>query len=589
MTSEEIRKRFLDFFRARGHAIVMSSSLVPDDPSVLLTTAGMQQFKRYYTGELDAKKDFGSLNTASIQKCFRTSDIEEVGDATHLTLFEMLGNFSFGGYFKKEAITYAQEFIVRELKLPISYVTVFRGSATVPKDEESKKIWKSLGVADVREEGMNDVFWGPTGNAGPCGPTTEIYCPNSEGKDVEVWNIVFNQFFYPGSREELLNGVADKALQPLAKPGIDTGAGFERLVTIKQGCGSVYETDLFQELIVLIADVKGGMPQRTLRVIADHLRASCFLIADGVRPGNKEAGYILRRLLRRVMAYMSVADIHAELFPNFIAALAAYMGAAYPELQKTEAIAAVIREEYEKFGAVLGNGLKELKRFEKLGAKDAFYIYESFGLPLELIKELADPKVIAGFNQQEFDKAFAEHQALSREGAEKKFGGHGLLFDTGELKAKDHAELEKVIKLHTATHLLQQALRDVLGKGVAQKGSDITAERLRFDFSFARKVTPEELKRVEDIVNKKISEDLPVAFQELPKDEAAKTGALYFFKQKYPEKVKVYYVGHSIADSYSKEFCGGPHVDHTGTMGKFKILKEEAVAAGVRRIRATVV
>ncbi len=589
MTSLEIRKRFLDFFGRHNHAIVSSSSLIPDDPSVLFTTAGMQQFKRYYTGELNAQKDFGSLSTASIQKCFRTSDIEEVGDATHLTFFEMLGNFSFGGYFKKEAITLAHEFITKELELPISYVTVFKGSATVPKDEESKQIWKSLGVHDVREEGMNDVFWGPTGTAGPCGPTTEIYCRASNGKDVEIWNIVFNQFFYPGSRDELLRGIPGKSLAPLGAAGIDTGAGFERIVTIKQGCESVYETDVFREAMTTIADVRAGVPQRIMRVIADHLRASYFLIADGVRPGNKEAGYILRRLLRRVCAYMSVHDIHAQLFEKLLAALQKMLGDVYPELKKTEAMLAVVTEEYEKFSSVLANGLKELQKLKTVSAKDAFYIYESFGLPLELIKEMAPKDATQHIDQAEFDKAFAEHQALSRVGAEKKFGGHGLLLDTGELKAKDNTELEKVIKLHTATHLLQQALRDVLGNEVAQKGSDITAERLRFDFSFPRKVAPEELAHVEDIVNQKVVADLPVAFQELPKEEAAKTGALYFFKQKYPEKVKVYYVGHSISDAYSKEFCGGPHVDHTGTMGKFKILKEEAVAAGVRRIRATVV
>lgn len=588
MEANEIRKLFLDFFKKNGHAIVNSSSLIPDDPSVLLTTAGMQQFKRYYTLELDAKKDFGSLSAASIQKCFRTSDIEEVGDATHLTFFEMLGNFSFGGYFKREAITLAHEFITQVLQLPIAYVTVFEGSAAVPKDEESKKIWAMLGVRDIREEGMSDVFWGPTGTSGPCGPTTEIYCRNAEGRDVEVWNIVFNQFFFPGSREELLRGDSGKKLEPLKTPGIDTGAGFERLVTIKQGVASVYETDLFRDLIAVVADARAGTPQKVARIIADHLRASYFLIADGVRPSNKEAGYILRRLLRRVMAYMSVHDIHMDIFEKFLTILQSKIGGVYKELLVSEKIKVVVDEEYAKFAAVIAKGLKELKKFPTLTAKDAFYIYESFGLPLELIKEMAPSTAVGNVNQEEFDKAFADHQALSRAGAEKKFGGHGLILDTGELKAKDQAELEKVVKLHTATHLLQQALRDVLGSDVAQKGSDITAERLRFDFSFGRKVTPEELRHVEEIVNKKIVEDLPVAYKELPKEEAAKTGALYFFKQKYPEKVKVYYVGHRLDDAYSKEFCGGPHVGNTGTMGKFKIVKEEAVAAGVRRIRAIV-
>ena len=296
MDSAALRKKFLDFFAARGHAAVPSSSLIPDDPSVLLTTAGMQQFKKYYTNPEMADRDFGSRNTVSIQKSFRTSDIDEVGDGRHLTFFEMMGNFSFGGYFKKEAITYAFDFLTKEMGLAISYVTIFQGKEgiSVPKDEESARIWRSLGITDIREEGMDDVFWGPTGASGPCGPTTEIYCKNSAGEDIEVWNIVFNEFFCSGSREELLAGNA--TLEPLATKGIDTGMGLERLAMCVQGKNDIFETDLYAPLMDL---VPSDFTDTQKRVIADHARAAVFLLADGVRPSNKDREYVLRRLLRR--------------------------------------------------------------------------------------------------------------------------------------------------------------------------------------------------------------------------------------------------------------------------------------------------
>ncbi len=586
MTSEEIRKRFIDFFVKRGHAHVVSSSLVPSDPSVLLTTAGMQQFKPYFTGELDAKKDFGSSSAVSIQKSFRTSDVDEVGDNTHDTFFEMLGNFSFGGYWKKEAITYAYEFITQELGLPISYVTVFTGSHGVPKDSESRDIWHSLGVKDIREEGINDVFWGPTGSAGPCGPSTEIYCKNAEGKDVEIWNIVFNQFFFSGSREELLSGKSDKTLAPLATRGIDTGAGFERVTMITQGVGSIYETDIFADLFNAVAGLGAQLDNRTKRVIADHFRGATFLIADGVRPSNKEAGYILRRLLRRILAYKIQYDIHADLFSELFPVVQKKFGLTYPELKNSE-ILAVMQEERKKFERVVADGILELKKYPTLTAEQAFHIASTFGLGFELIKDMA-PEAAKDIKRGDFDKEFKKHQEISRAGLEKKFGGHGLILNTGELKAANEEELKKVTRLHTATHLTQQALRMVLGPEVVQAGSDITAERMRFDFKFGRKVTPEEIKKVEDIVNGVVAKDLPVTYQEMAKDEAAKTGALFFFKEKYPERVKVYYVGHTLADAFSKEFCGGPHVSQTGTIGKYKIVKEESVGAGMRRIKATV-
>ncbi|MFH1192713.1 MAG: alanine--tRNA ligase [Candidatus Jorgensenbacteria bacterium] len=567
MTSQEIRAKFLDFFAARGHTIVPSSSLVPDDPSVLFTTAGMQQFKRYYTGELDAVKDFKSKNAASAQKCFRTSDIDEVGDESHLTFFEMLGNFSFGGYFKKETIVYAHEFITKELGLPIDYVSVFAGDKEVPADVESEKIWKLLGVTNIKKCGREDNFWGPTGAEGPCGPTSEVYV-----RGVEVWNLVFNEF-YCGK---------DKKLTPLKTKGIDTGMGLERLTMMVQGKPTIFETDTFEPLLKLLPET---MPVRIKRIIADHVRGIAFLVSDGVRPSNKEAGYVLRRLMRRVMVHLHLADnpvAPAHLFEEVFENCERF----YQELNR-EMVLEVFDEEYGRFRATLQKGLRELAQVPALDVRSAFMLYASFGLPYEIIKELGGDKA-NNLKREDFDEEFKKHQETSRAGVEKKFGGHGLVLDTGELKAGSEEELKKVTRYHTATHLLHQALREVLGGEIAQRGSDITTERTRFDFTFSRKVTPEELKRVEEIVNEKIREDLPVQFQEMPKEEAEKTGALYFFKGKYPARVKVYYVGHSLETAWNKEFCGGPHVAHTGEIGKFRILKEEASSAGVRRIRATV-
>ncbi len=585
MKADEIRKRFLDFFVTNGHAAVASSSLVPSDPSVLLTTAGMQQFKPYYTGEVDAVRDFGAKSTASCQKSFRTSDIDEVGDERHLTFFEMLGNFSFGGYEKREAITLAFDFITKEMALPISYVTVFEGSHStssgqaVPRDEESAGIWKELGVTDVRYEGMEDVFWGPTGSSGPCGPTTEIYCKSGSGEDTEIWNVVFNQFFYNGSREDLLAGAVGKELKPLAQFGVDTGMGLERLVMVSQGTKTVFETDLF---LPLITKLPTGTAERTARIFADHARAIAFLVSDGVRPMNKGAGYVLRRLMRRIIAQ----GMDGALFAGLTREIFKKYAVVYPELNEV-VITGVFNDEYVKFQKTMAQGAKELGRMDAVTPQAAFKLFESYGLPYEAIKEMAPDKT-ASLTRADFDKEFEKHQAISRAGAEKKFGGHGLILDTGELKAGSEEELKKVTRLHTATHLLQQALRDVLGSEVEQRGSDITVERTRFDFSFARKVTAEELKKVEDIVNARVKEDLPMTFVEMPLVEAKKTGALYYFKEKYPDTVKVYYVGTTLASAYSKEFCGGPHVTHTSALGVFKIIKEEAVSQGIRRIRATV-
>jgi alanyl-tRNA synthetase len=567
MNSEHIRKLFLRFFEKRGHAIVPSSSLVPDDPSVLLTTAGMQQFKSYFTGELNPEKDFGSKNTASVQKSFRTSDIDEVGDESHLTFFEMLGNFSFGGYFKEEAIKYAHEFIIKEMGLKIDYVSVFEGDGEVPADKESEKIWQSLGVASIKKFDRKDNFWGPTGSEGPCGPTTEIYV-----RGVEIWNIVFNEYYYrPGGK-----------LEKLKTPGVDTGMGLERLAMTSQNVPTIFDTDLFAPLMKFLPE---ELNDRTKRILADHSRGIAFLLSDGVRPSNKEAGYILRRLIRRLITHYYLAGskidpqhLFEEIFENY--------GGFYPELNG-EIVLEEFGAEKERFESTLQIGLKELEKVKNLDSKSAFAIFSSYGLPYEIIKELGGEKA-EKLKREDFDKEFEKHQEISRANAEKKFGGHGLVLDTGELKAGSKEELKKVTRLHTATHLLNQALREVLGKEVEQRGSDITTERTRFDFTYPRKMTKEEIEKVEELVNEKIKKDLPVNFKEMPKEKAEKTGALRFFKGKYPDTVKVYYIGESLEDAWSKEFCGGPHVERTGVIGKFKIIKEQASSAGVRRIRAIV-
>jgi alanyl-tRNA synthetase len=539
MQSDEVRSRFLNFFSAKGgpasggegHKILPSSSLIPeDDPSVLFTTAGMQQFKKYYTNPEQALKDFGTKNVITVQKCIRTSDIDEVGDNSHLTFFEMLGNFSFGGYGKKEAIEYAYEFITKEMGLEISYTTVYKGSKKVPKDEESEKIWQRLGIKNIREEG-EDVFWGPTGDSGPCGPTTEIYCKNAKGEDVEIWNIVFNEYFCSGSRELLDRG--EVKLDKLSILGIDTGMGFERLLTIVNKKESVYDTDLFN-----------NEKTKEERIITDHLRASEFLIKDGVLPSNTGAGYVLRRLIRRAVR-LSKKSLNTN----------------NPEIKKEE----------EKFRETLEKGLKE---FEKGG--DPFILFTSYGFPIELTLELAKEK---GFkiDLDDFNKKLKEHQELSRTASAGMFKGG--LAGMGEME----------IKYHTATHLLLATLREILGPEIYQKGSNITSERLRFDFNYPQKLTEEQIKKVEDLINQKIKEAIPVVMEEMPKDKALKISKVSFDPAKYGDIVKVYKIGDpssSSGQAFSVELCGGPHVSNTSELGYFKITKEEASAQGIRRIKA---
>ncbi|MEX2029188.1 MAG: alanine--tRNA ligase-related protein [Candidatus Paceibacterota bacterium] len=548
MQSHEIRARFLKFFEKRGHKIIPSSSLVPADPTVLFTTAGMQQFKEYYTNPKDATKDFGSLNVATVQKCIRTGDIEEVGDDTHLTFFEMLGNFSFGGYGRREVIEYAHEFITREMNLDISHVTIYKGSENVPRDDESERIWRSIGIKDIKED-AEDVFWGPTGDSGPCGPTTEIYCKNANGDDVEVWNIVFNEYFCDGPREKLDRGEA--TLKKLDILGIDTGMGFERLVSIIQARGSVYQTDLFN-----------NENTREERIVADHVKASLFMIADGVVPSNTGAGYVLRRLIRRAVRFSK----------NSLGLEIEKIQKIYKGIYILDDRGAIEKEE-NKFRETLSRGLKE---FEK--GEDPFILATTYGFPIELTLELAKEKGRT-IDLEDFNRKMVKHQKLSQTSSAGMFKG-GLV---------NHNE--KTIKLHTAHHLLLAGLQAVVDKNIKQRGSNINEERLRMDFLCDHKLTEEEKKKVEDWVNDKIKLKLNVVCKEMPLAEAEKIGAEMEFGAKYPDIVSVYFIGPSANaqdDAVSVEFCGGPHVSNTGELGKFQIQKEEAVAQGTRRIKAIV-
>ncbi|MEK7586726.1 MAG: alanine--tRNA ligase-related protein, partial [Patescibacteria group bacterium] len=525
--------------------------------------------------------------------------------------FEMLGNFSFGykpgepvspkgGYGKVEAITYAYEFITKELGLKISYVTIFGGELTIPKDEASRKVWAELGVSDIREEGMKDVFWGPTGASGPCGPTTEIYCQNANGQNVEIWNIVFNEYFCPGTREQLLNSASSIVLDDLKNKGIDTGMGLERLTMIMQGKKNIFDTDLFANLIAKIKELSPNPDERAIRIIADHLRAGVMLLADGVLPANTDRGYVLRRLLRRAVRYADLIKLAPDGFSKIIDVVIGKYGTIYPEVLTNKenlpdgkaGVKSEIENEEQKFRKTLRGGLAKLSKVisynlntsdpilrEKISGREAFDLYQTHGFPMELVLEEASRNGLK-VDEEEFKKLLTEHQVLSRAGAEQKFKG-GLADNSPE-----------TIKLHTAHHLLLAALQQVLGKEVKQRGSNITSERLRIDFSFSRKLTAEELIAVEKIVNEKIQANLKVERREMPKTEAEKLGAEMEFGAKYGDTVSVYFIGDPDARSgqaFSLEFCGGPHVAFTGEIGGLKIIKEEAVASGVRRIKANLV
>ncbi len=600
MESQEIRKKFLAFFERRGHVVVPSSSLIPDDLSVLLTTAGMQQFKPYFLGKADPMKDFGTRRTASIQKAFRTSDIDEVGDESHLTFFEMLGHFSFGDYFKKETIEWTYELLtgVFGIKPDRISATVFAGDEAIPFDQESYNAWlQFLPEQKIRKGPRADNVWGPAGPEGPCGAANEVYVD-----DLEVATLVFMEYFC----------AQDKSLTPLPQKGVDVGWGFERLVKVLQNAPNIFETDLFAPLFESFNMLPLSVSVVQQRVIIDHARGSSFLIVDGVRPSNKEAGYVLRRLMRRIFTYESICKLPPHLLNGIIHNIVNIYREFYPEILKEQDITLVeFRKERDVFTRAFKRGLDELKKRypgpqtqevvrgkpfnpfvagQRVG-REAADLHQTYGLPAEIIREHLKYNFYE-FDENEFneavEKAFKKHQEISRAGQERKFGGHGLLLDTGELKASDERELKIVTRLHTATHLLNAALRKVLGPAIEQQGSDITVERTRFDFTFPRKLTAEEIKKVEDWVNEVIRHDAKMEFQEMSYEEAVKTGALRFFREKYPARVKVYTVSDpKTGEVFSKELCGGPHVTHTGEIGYFKIIKEESSSAGVRRIRAT--
>lgn len=582
MTSSEIRQRFLDFFAARGHAILPSASLVPkNDPSVLFNTAGMQPLVPYLLGE----KHPQGTRLASCQKCVRTGDIDDVGDARHLTFFEMLGNWSLGDYFKPDAIKWSYEFLTsKEEGLGLDparlYVTVFEGDPDAPRDMEAVEIWKQY-IPENRIYFLpKKNNWWSAGDNGPCGPDTEMFydvtgtlgdithaeyvAADDRGDVVEIWNDVFMQYLSKDG----------KVVGQLPQKNIDTGSGLERIAMIVQGKSSVYEADMFAPAMDIIKRMaiswSPTIMLRPARIIADHVRSSIFLISDGVVPSNKDQGYILRRLLRRAVmqAYKlkTTQDTFAQLTELFIE----YYKSVYPEFATNrENILSVIEKEQQKFKKTLEQGLKE---FEK--GTDAFILATTYGFPIELTQELAQNSSYE-LNILKFNEQMKAHQDASRAGAEQKFKGG--LANTSEMTTK----------LHTAHHLLLKALQEVVSPDIHQKGSNITEERLRIDFNFDRKLTPEELQKVEDLVNEKIREDLIVTRREMPLEEAKALGAEMEFGTKYPDTVSVYMIHDASDKVFSQEFCGGPHVERTGVLGVFKIQKEEASSAGVRRIKAT--
>ncbi len=597
MASKELREKFLKFFEKRGHKTAPSFSLMPPDSSVLFTTAGMQQFALELEGKQDPIKKFGSQHLVDCQKCFRSDDIGEIGDDTHHTFFEMLGNWSIGqdengNYFKEGAIKFALEFLVNELGFDKNklYPTIFKGnkdlpphqnfgSGGIPRDEESLKIWQENNIPKerIKEFGKEDNLWGPVGEVGVCGPNSEIFFDRGEKfgcnrKDcapncvhcqrfIEIWNLVFIQYYKDKNGK----------YQLLPQKSVDTGMGLERMAAILQNKASAYETDLFLPIIQELEKISSTnykLQTTNYRIIADHIRAAVFLISEGILPLNVEQGYVLRRLLRRAMRYGKILGAK----PGFLIPLAQKVieiyKDIYPEVQSKQAdILTVIQKEEEKFKKALDTGMKETSSVVAQGdisGKQAFDLYQTYGFPIEMLKEMAKERG-RKVDEQGFNKALKQHQEISRAGKEKKFGGGG----------------EFSAELHTATHLLHSALREILGEQVKQMGSDINLERLRFDFSFERKMTSDELKKVEDLVNQKIKQDLIVKKEEMFYQEAIKSNALAFFREKYPEKVSVYSIG-----GFSKEICAGPHAKRTGELGRFKIVKEQSSSAGVRRIRA---
>ncbi len=592
MTANELRSRYIEFFKTKGHAEISGKSLLPDnDPTVLFTTAGMHPLVPYLMGE---PHPAGSRLT-DYQKCIRTGDIDSVGDASHLTCFEMLGNWSLGDYFKKEAIAYSFEFLTdpKWLGIPVERlsVTVFAGDADVPRDEESAAIWNGLGIPKERIHFLprEDNWWGPAGETGPCGPDTEMFIDTGKaacgpdcrpgcrcGKYIEIWNDVFMQY----SKQK------DGSYLKLERTCVDTGMGIERTVAMLNGKKSVYETEIFLPFIAAVEGVSGkryGVNEAddiSIRIICDHARAATFILGDskGVSPSNVGAGYVLRRLIRRAVRHGRKLGIDG-VFLGKVASVAIEMyKGPYPEIgEKAEVVLAELKAEEEKFLVTLQKGEAEFEKMlpnlqknpqKTMSGRLAFKLYDTYGFPIELTEELAHEGGLR-VNREEFDEAFKKHQELSRAGSEQVFKG-GLA---------DHSE--QTTAYHTATHLLQKALKMVLGDHVAQKGSNITAERMRFDFTHPSPMSKEEVAEVERIVNEQIAKDLPVKMEMMPLEAAKRSGAMALFGEKYEDTVKVYSIG-----EFSKEVCGGPHVERTGTMGRFVIQKEQSSSAGVRRIRA---
>lgn len=590
MTANELRKKYIDFFVSKGHAHITGASLIPEnDPTVLFTTAGMHPLVPYILG---AEHPAGRRLT-DYQKCIRTGDIDSVGDTAHLTFFEMLGNWSLGDYFKKEAISYSYEFMTKVIGLDPSKlsVTVFAGDSEVPCDEESAKVWESLGIPRERIFFMprEDNWWGPAGETGPCGPDTEMFIDTGRpkcgpdckpgchcGKYLEIWNDVLMQY----------QKNKDGSFSEMKRKCIDTGMGLERTTAILEGKDTVYDTELFTPIIEAIENLSGYKyrtdPEKdnSVRIIADHIKASVFILGDqkGLAPSNIGQGYILRRLIRRAVRHASKLGIQGQFMGKLAEVVLAMYKDVYPELEEhRDFIMENLSGEESKFSEALAKGEKEFEKVyegmmkgpsRQISGRVAFRLYDTFGFPIELTEELASEKGMT-VDLDGFHDAFQKHQEVSRAGASEQFKG-GLA---------DHSD--QTTALHTATHLLHEALCKVLGGYVKQLGSNITAERLRFDFNHDRPMTPEEIKAVEDIVNDQIKKDLPVTCEVLTLDEAKKDGAFAQFSAKYGEQVKVYSIG-----DFSKEVCGGPHVTHTGDMGHFKIVKEQSSSAGVRRIKA---
>lgn len=586
MKAIEIRNKYLDFFKRHGHAVIPSAPLIPEnDPSVLFTTAGMQPLVPYLLGE---KHPEGTRLT-DFQKCLRTNDIDEVGDNRHLTYFEMLGNWSLGDYFKEESIAMSFEFLTKELGIPVEKlsVTCFAGDEDCQRDEVTASCWRKAGIPEDRIYyfGKDDNWW-IAGEEGPCGPDTEMFYDTGKpkcsencnpscgcGKYVEIWNNVFMEFFK----------TKDGKYTKLKQHNVDTGLGLERMTMLLQGKETPFDTELFKPVMDKLQELAGENDSiESRRIVAEHLRASMMIIQDGGLPSNIDRGYILRRLIRRMVRHLRKLQINLNELGELIDLNIDTLKEMYPELhQNSNKIKSVIIEEKDKFEKTLERGEREFNKIvnrmknegqDTISGQDLFTLYETYGFPPEVTQDLAREAGLK-VDTTEFDKLFKEHQEKSRMGSEQKFKGG--LAGTGEQE----------VRYHTATHLLNAALKVILGKDVHQKGSNITPERMRFDFSCDHKLTDEEKKKVEDLVNEWISRGLDVKCEEMKKDDAIKSGAECMFIEKYPDIVTVYSIGND-KETVSKELCGGPHVKNTSELGHFKIKKEEASSAGVRRIKA---